>query len=172
MVKTILSFFVCGLGQLVYGQMRRGLIFFATFSFALFLALYRFFIEDVAIYLALSDNKEIKVSYFYIALTFLIWFYNILDTFEPQVTELKIEKGVDYYGKGRVASLNGNYSEAAINFQAAIKVNNKDTDAIFQLGRSYYQMGAITKARGAFEKYLATGDKKWKDEIYKLTTQE
>lgn len=171
MLKTVLSFFVCGLGQITCGRIRRGLIFFGSFSFSLVMTLYRFFIEDVSIYLALADNREIKVSYFYMALTFLIWFYNVIDTFEP-VDEIKIEKGVDYYGKGRVASLNGDYSEAARNFTAAVKVNSKDTDAIFQLGRCYYQMGTITKARSVFDKYLASGDKKWRDEIYELTKQE
>lgn len=171
MLNTALSFFVCGLGQIVSGKVRRGVIFFVTFASSLSISLYRFLQDDIATRLTVWDNKEIRISYFYIFLTFLIWLYNVIDSFEP-VKKTVIDPDVDYYDKGRMSSLNGDYDEAAENFATALKVNPKDTDALFQLGRAFYQLGSVTKARDVFEKYLATGDKKWKEEVFKLTKQE
>jgi tetratricopeptide (TPR) repeat protein len=83
-----------------------------------------------------------------------------------------IESGEALYEKGRLALLRGNFELAALCFGWLEKAKPDDEDALYQLGKTYYEWKKIQEARACFKKYLGEGKTKWKKEIESLTLKE
>ena len=83
-----------------------------------------------------------------------------------------IESGEALYEKGRLALLRGNFELAVLCFGWLEKAKPDDEDALYQMGKTYYEWGKKKEALACFKKYLGEGKKKWKKEIESLTEKD
>ena len=78
------------------------------------------------------------------------------------------ESAKERYEKGRLACLKQNYELAQIYFETLHREKPGDEDVIYQLGKTYIELGRIPDAMKLYESALNRPLKKWKREMEDL----
>lgn len=183
MLESLLDYLICGWKPFRSGHPVKGGLFFAAFFFSLaFGGHYAYHGES---------PREVLLAGAAFVLAALVWVYYLLDLREnaslvgiladttdetleslPRTRQAGGKKGVDaaddLYSRGRIAYLRGSLDEAKNCFEKLLRTDRTDTDATFQLGRIYKQMGENRLAERLFRqcKQLPGGGK-WSEEIKK-----
>jgi tetratricopeptide (TPR) repeat protein len=102
-----------------------------------------------------------------------VWAYSLVDLVSNNnlrrakiVVENKFNK---VYLRGLAFYLKGEYIRAIRLFELLFKKNNKDSDVVFQLAKSYAKVGNTRLTRKMLEKYFEFDTKgKWQEEAKNL----
>jgi len=165
-VKTLLTqkpYLFCGFGQIAFGHRVSGWILAIAFWDCLGIGLYFLF--------GIRHPLGLPIGLLCELLAGLLWIYSYIDYLElksqsSQQKEITEETFSDHYESGRILFLRGELEGARVDFEKAIKENKEDWDALYQLGRVYFDLGNKKKARQLFQRYNKNKEsKKWKYEV-------
>lgn len=71
-----------------------------------------------------------------------------------------------FYERGVIHYLRGTLNKAQKEFESLLKINRRDADACYQLGKIYEETGQTKKALKLYRRCLACDeDKKWETEV-------
>ena len=184
MFEPLISYLVCGWVQFQAGHRLKGMALFVAFPSSVALAAH--FISHG------SSARDLQIGFVGLILAVLVWSYHFLEMQEYAVgskAENKADKqekktgagktrstqdrkvvtvSDQLYTRGRIAYLRGSMDEAKDCFEKLLRSDRQDSDAAFQLGRVYQQLGDSRQAERFFRQcQQLPGGGKWSDEIKK-----
>jgi outer membrane protein assembly factor BamD (BamD/ComL family) len=161
LLRLICGMLLCGTGHMLKKDYLRGITFFITFICCFFI-----------IFMGINQSGILPFIFAVsgACLSLFIWIYSLIDLSsnnEMKKKKAKINEELnDIYTQGIAHYLKQDYDKAIEVFQSILKKNKKDTDALFQLAKSYLKQGNKKMAKKIFKKFNSFETyAKWKEEV-------
>ncbi|MFW6162986.1 MAG: tetratricopeptide repeat protein [Planctomycetota bacterium] len=168
-VPVAVSAVMPGLGHLAAGRVARGLLVFFLFGCAVDGYFYSRALRILPA--AVAPVAPGTVQTLAIMGGALVWLYAVGDTTALALRRRRLESRADeataHVREGLIAYLRDDLTAAAHAFHAALRIDNRDPDALYHLGVVYAAAGHRRKARRAFERCIRFDDQgKWDTEAH------